>query len=199
MGEQEAITGLQELLRVNRELLEAQNTANELKDKELSQKELFLAQEQARIELERQNNELKKLALNRAESRLNEVLQRYVGLGERVEILIGYAQKNLLKDDAFKDILANLSERFETIERSMMFALMEKLAGHQIREEVEDTIDTISDSLIQSSKKRQLLSLVKNLNILKEQKAQGDDSLLVLNKIDKLEEEIARLHGELNA
>ena len=90
MSEEDALIQLQSLLRVNGELLEAQNKANELKEEELLLKKQELQAEQDRIDLERQNKALQREALNRAEKRLQEVLHRYAGLAERVEILITY-------------------------------------------------------------------------------------------------------------
>lgn len=197
MSEQDALAQLQHLLQVNAELLQAQHEANRLKEEELKIKEAALKIEQDKIDLERQNRALQKEALNRAESRLQEVLQRYVGLAERVEILIGYAQKNLLKDDAFKDILAALSERFETFELGMMLALMDKWESPHIQEKAHEIVDKFNDSLSVASKKRQLMSYSKNLNTLEEQIAEGEDSIKILNKRDRMKEEIERLKNEL--
>lgn len=200
-----AIDQLHQLLQVNSELLQAQNEANKLKDQELSLKaqelaleQQKLAQEQAKVELEKQNRDLQRRAINRAETRLNEVLQRYVGLAERVEILISYAQKNLLRDDAYKDILVQLSERFETVERAVLLALVDKLDSPHIMKEAEETIGKLDYSLARASKQRQLSSKYKGLNKLKEKEAEGDESILVLNKIEKLEQEITELEEWLN-
>lgn len=197
MSDEDALIQLQSLLRVNGELLEAQNKANELKEEELLLKKQELQAEQDRIDLERQNKALQREALNRAEKRLQEVLHRYAGLAERVEILITYAQKNLFKDDAFKDMLAQLSERFETFERAMMLGIMEKLDSPYVQNEARDTVGQLGSSLNVASKRRQLSSHYKNLNKLLEQQADGDDSLIISNKIDKARENIERLEQEL--
>lgn len=197
MSEQDALEQLHELLKVNSELLQSQNKANDLKEEELRLKVLSLQAEQDKIELERQNKALQKEALNRAEARLQEVLQRYVGLGERVEILIRYVEKNLFTDDAFKDILAALSERFETFELAIMLALMDKLESPAIQTKATEVIKGLGNTLSVASKQRQLTSHQKNLNILEEKIAEGDDNLRVINKRDNIKKEIERLEEEL--
>ncbi len=197
MSEQDALEQLQNLLKINTELFEAQNKANDLKEEELRLKSESLKLEQDKVDLERQNRELQRQALNRAETRLQEVMQRYSGLAERVEILISYAQKNLFKDDAFKDMLAQLSERFETFERAMMLAIMEKLESPQIQTEALKTVKELDKSLNEASRRRQLSSYYKNLNKLKEREAEGEDDLKLLNKIDNITEKIAELENEL--
>jgi hypothetical protein len=197
MSEQDALEQLQNLLRINAELLEAQNKANDLKEQELKLKSDSLKIEQDKVDLERQNRELQRQSLNRAETRLQEVLQRYTGLAERVEILISYAQKNLFKDDAFKDILAQLSERFETFERAIMLAIMEKLDSPQIKAEANEAIKAINISLNRASKQRQLSSYYKSLNRLKEKEAEGEGDLKLLNKIEDISEKIEELEKEL--
>lgn len=197
MSEQDALEQLQNLLRVNTELLQSQNKANDLKEEELKLKSESLKTEQDKIDLEKQNRELQRHALNRAESRLQEVLQRYVGLAERVEILINYAQKNLFKDDAFKDILAQLSERFETFELAMMLALMEKLDSPHVQNKAGEVVDDMSRTLDRTSKQRQLMSYQKSLNVIKEQIAEGDESVNLINKRDRIESTIRQLEAEL--
>lgn len=197
MSEEDALEQLQNLLKANSLLLEAQTKANELKEEELSLKSQALKLEQDKVDLERQNRELQRHALNRAESRLQEVLQRYVGLAERVEILISYAQKNLLKDDAFKDILAALSERFETFELAMMLALMEKLDSPHVQDKAEEVIGDMGHALTRASKQRQMISYQKSLNIIEEQIAEGDDSVRLINKRDKIKKSMVELEEEL--
>lgn len=197
MSEQDALEQLQYLLKVNTELLQSQNKANELKEQELQLKSESLKIEQDKIEIERQNKALQREALNRAETRLQEVLSRYVGLAERVEILISYAQKNLFKDDAFKDILASLSERFETFELAIMLALMEKLDSPHVQKKAEKVTGDISTSLTKASKQRQLLSYYKSLNVIEEQIAEGRDDLRIINKRDEIKDSIADLEEQL--
>lgn len=197
MSEQDALEQLHLLLKTNSDLLQSQNKANELKEEELRLQAASLKLEQDKVELERQNKILQREALNRAESRLQEVLQRYVGLAERVEILISYAQKNLFKDDAFKDILAQLSERFETFELAMMLALMEKLDSPHVQSKAEEVIGDMGNTLNRSSKQRQMRSYQKSLNVIEEQIAEGDDSVRLINKRDKIKESICKLEEEL--
>lgn len=198
MSNDDALQQLQDLLKLNTELLQAQNRANELKSEELRLQSESLKNEQGRIDLERQNKALQREALNRAERRLQEVLQRYAGLAERVEILINYAQKNLFKDDAFRDILSNISERFEEIERAMNLILIDKLDTPHLKMEAERTIDRISNNLDKTSKQRQLLSYRKSLNRLKERQAEGEDDLRLLNQIDNINLRIGELEKELS-
>lgn len=197
MSEQDALEQLHNLLKVNSELLEAQNKANLLKEEELRLKAESLKVEQDKIDLERQNKALQREALNRAEIRLQEVLQRYVGLAERVEILISYATKNLFKDDAFRDILAALSEKFEVFERAIMLALMDKLDSPHVQKEASDIVDKLGQSLNKASKQRQLSLYYKNLNRLEERRAEGDENIELLNRIDAMKENIERLELEL--
>lgn len=197
MSEQDALEQLHNLLKVNSELLEAQNKANLLIEEKLRLEAESLKVEQDKIDLERQNKALQREALNRAETRLQEVLQRYVGLAERVEILISYAQKNLFKDDAFKDILGQFSERFETFELAIMLALMEKLDSPHVQAKAGVVVDDLSITLTKASKQRQLIAHYKNLNNLEERIAEGDDALSLINKRDKTKATIARLEEEL--
>jgi hypothetical protein len=197
MSDDDALQELHNLLKVNTELLEAQNKANLLKEEELKLKSESLKLEQDKIDLERQHRELQRQALNRAETRLQEVLQRYAGQSERIEILISYAQKNLFKDDAFRDVLAAISERFETFELAIMLALMEKLDSPHVQNKGEEVVGQLGNSLNRSSKQRQLMAHYKNLNILEERLAEGDDSLPLINKRNRIKEEIERLEQEL--
>ena len=93
--------------------------------------------------------------------------------------------------------MAQLSERFETFERAMMLGIMEKLDSPYVQNEARDTVGQLGSSLNVASKRRQLSSHYKNLNKLLEQQADGDDSLIISNKIDKARENIERLEQEL--
>lgn len=199
MTEQDALEELHRLLQVNTQLLEAQSKANLLKEQELRLQKEAVENERRKLDIEAQNKALQRESLNRAESRLQEVLRRYLGLAEQTEIIIGYAQKHMFKDDAFRDLITSLSERFETVERAVMLVLIERLDSPHLKSEGSRLVDELGKNLLLPSKKRQLKTQYQNLAILEERKAEGDESLELINRIAKVKKEIEALEEEIDA
>lgn len=205
MSEQDALDQLQELLKAHAALIEAQDRANELKGQELEIRRLETENKARELDQERERLNLERERLNRAEARLQEVLQRYVGLadcildqGKQVSVLVTYFQKSAFGDDAHRDFLEWLSERIARLERGQMLNLMERVDSPQVQRELQATINGHAQSLTKESKRRQLTSYRKSLNKLEERRAEGDEDLEVLNKIERIKEEIIRLESELS-
>lgn len=197
MSEQDALEQLQALLKINAELVQAQNRANELKEQELALKHDEVSNQARTLDLEAQRIALEKERLKRAEARLHEVLNRYVGQAERADVLLNYMEKHTFNDDALCDFLEQFSKRFETVEHAAMLTLMAKLESPHVRQQAEQAIGEFDESLTRASKQRQRFSYQKSLNKLEEQRAEGDSGVKLLNEIDRIRSEIARLEEEL--
>lgn len=183
---QTALKNLQQLFQAQAELAEQQATANRLKEDELRVERDKAENHRRELDLQAQDMALKRETLNRAETRLQEVIQRYIQAEAKL----------ITTDDSYGETVQRVIDRLKRIEdavrdieKGVLALLTRDGAGIQesrdairLRRQLEQVEDLITQHY-------------DNLHALKERAARrGDDvPVALLNDIKREEEAIENL------
>lgn len=186
----EALDKLSELLAAQTELATQQAEANRLKIEELRLQATEAENEARRLDLEAQGLDLERKRINRAEARLQEVIQRYSTASNQLITL----------DDAFGETVQRVIERMRAIEDSQrdiekgLYALLSQSLA-----EIQDSFDTVKRRMIKGQLQGVITQHYENLQKLEERAARrGDDVPVSLsNQIDTEKEKIEELETRL--
>ena len=126
---------------------------------------------------------------------LENIVERYAGLGEEVTGLTRQIRDDALKDDIQREFIGELSERFERLERGLVLLL----APYANPKEVKVLVSEIGDELDEKHLKRLLTKHRRVLNLLKEQAAgYGREAPVnILTGIEDVEATIAEVEQKL--
>lgn len=186
-----AISKLQQVLDSHSELAKAQNDANKLKEEELKLERDKAENHRRELDLQSQDLALKRETLNRAESRLQEIVQRYVNAENKLITI----------DDAFGETVQRLIEQLREVQdalRDVEKALLALLTREST--EIHESRQSIKSRREKEKLQDLLLQHTKNLYELEQRAARrgaGNVPVDLINDIEQEKKIIAELDAKL--